>query len=600
MNRRVQQRIAKEMMEGSNFSDDSTPVGSSSHSDPNTMIAPSLLPTNSAFTHREIDPSNIFSEIGLMTPFSEFNQSPRNMYQCQMCKQTMGTPIHAYQPRADNKLYRILNPQTPLVRSIQQDLVDGYPHGANAIVAVIAYTGYDMEDAMIINKSSYERGWGTGYVYKAETVDVSEEGSPAEGLLVYFNNYVEGDAGADIENKIRPAGLVNNADTVAALNGKGANSNAGPRLFEPSLDWDGLPFPGQILKKGDPMYVTYDEKTKKHHVHKYKYNEQCTVEDIIVVGVGRSNVDSLRATQKIVLKLRYRRMPARGDKFASRAGQKGVLAQLWPHIDMPFAESGISPDVIINPNAFPSRMTIGMLIESMAGKSGALHGMRQDCTAFGYSETNTASSYFGDQLLKAGYNYYGNELMHSGLTGEPFVADIYMGVVYYQRLRHMVGDKYQVRSTGKRNQLTRQPVKGRKKGGGIRFGEMERDSLLAHGVAHMLHDRLFNSSDRSRCFACKNCGSVTSPVQLSSATIASKLRAAADETNVASESAGASKFLSQNALADSLGLASGGQQQFCTLCQSSNAIVSVEIPYVFRYLLAELTAMNVRISLDIE
>lgn len=221
MNRRVQQRLAKEMLEkeSNGFVDNSTPVGSSSHSDPNAMIAPSLLPTNSAFTHREIDPSNIFSEIGLMTPFSEFNQSPRNMYQCQMCKQTMGTPIHAYQPRADNKLYRILNPQTPLVRSIQQDLMDGYPHGANAIVAVIAYTGYDMEDAMIINKSSFERGWGTGYVYKAETVDVSEEGSPSEGLLVYFNNYVEGDA-EGLEGKIRPAGLINNSDTATALSGK--------------------------------------------------------------------------------------------------------------------------------------------------------------------------------------------------------------------------------------------------------------------------------------------------------------------------------------------------------------------------------------------
>lgn len=630
MNRRVQQRLAKEMLEkeknGEKFEidDTSTPVASSTTSHASNL-SPSLLPSDSAFTHREIDPSNIFSEIGLMTPFSEFNQSPRNMYQCQMCKQTMGTPIHAYQPRADNKLYRILNPQTPLVRSIQQDLVDAYPHGANAIVAVIAYTGYDMEDAMIINKSSYERGWGTGYVYKADTVDLSDQGSPAEGLLVYFNNYIEGDA-SEMEGKIRPAGIVNNAsafpnknNTSDGTHSKGSNTlkNTSSRLFEPTLDWDGLPRPGQQLAKGDPWYVTYDEKTKKHHVQRYKLNETCTVEDVIVVGVGRSNVDGLKALQKVVFKLRYRRMPQRGDKFASRAGQKGVLAQLWPHVDMPFAESGISPDVIINPNAFPSRMTIGMLIESMAGKSGALHGMRQDCTAFGYSEKNTASSYFGEQLLKAGYNYYGNELMHSGLSGEPFAADIYMGVVYYQRLRHMVGDKYQVRSTGQRNALTRQPVKGRKKGGGIRFGEMERDSLLAHGVAHMLHDRLFNSSDRSRCFACRHCGSVIAPVQMSSQAISEKLTANANasatssspsglnatETSPsdASKSHGASKFLAQNSLADSLGIsATSSLQQFCTLCQSSAGIVSVEIPFVFRYLLAELTAMNVRISLDIE
>lgn len=601
-NRRVQERMAREML----AADSGT---SGHHNDASMMLTATgtLLPANAAFTHREIDPSNIFSEIGLMTPFSEFNQSPRNMYQCQMCKQTMGTPIHAYQPRADNKLYRILNPQTPLVRSIQQDLMDAYPHGANAIVAVISYTGYDMEDAMIINKSAYERGWGTGYVYKSDTVDLSEEGSPAEGLLVYFNNCIEGEGSEGETGR----GLVVNAALNAA-----ATVRSGPRLFEPTLDWDGLPRPGQLLSKGDPWYVTYDEKTKKHSIHRYKLNETCTVEDVIVVGVGKANTDSLRAMQKVVFKLRYRRLPMRGDKFASRAGQKGVLAQLWPHIDMPFAESGISPDVIINPNAFPSRMTIGMLIESMAGKSGALHGMRQDCTAFGYSEKNTASEFFGKQLLKAGYNYYGNEMMYSGITGEPFAADIYMGVVYYQRLRHMVGDKYQVRSTGQRNALTRQPVKGRKKGGGIRFGEMERDSLLAHGVAHMLHDRLFNSSDRSRCFACKHCGSIIAPVQMSSSVI-HKLQqqrqqgengintntmvdAKADE-QTQHQSHGASKFLAQNQLADTLGIsATNSSRQFCTLCQSSDGIVTVEIPFVFRYLLAELTAMNVRVSLDIE
>lgn len=206
--------------------------------------------------------------------------------------------------------------------------------------------------------------------------------------------------------------------------------------------------------------------------------------------------------------------------------------------------------------------------------------------------------------------------MYSGITGEPFAADIYMGVVYYQRLRHMVGDKYQVRSTGQRNALTRQPVKGRKKGGGIRFGEMERDSLLAHGVAHMLHDRLFNSSDRSRCFACKHCGSIIAPVQMSSSVI-HKLQqqrqqgengintntmvdAKADE-QTQHQSHGASKFLAQNQLADTLGIsATNSSRQFCTLCQSSDGIVTVEIPFVFRYLLAELTAMNVRVSLDIE
>jgi DNA-directed RNA polymerase I subunit RPA2 len=177
---------------------------------------------------------------------------------------------------------------------------------------------------------------------------------------------------------------------------------------------------------------------------------------------------------------------------------------------MPFSESGIQPDVIINPHAFPSRMTIGMFVESLAGKAGALHGLAQDSTPFKFDEENTAGNYFGHQLMKAGYNFHGNEPMYSGITGEEFAADIYIGVVYYQRLRHMVNDKYQVRTTGPVVPLTGQPIKGRKKGGGIRVGEMERDALLAHGTAFLLQDRLLNCSDYTKSWVCRTCGSFLS------------------------------------------------------------------------------------------
>jgi len=243
------------------------------------------------------------------------------------------------------------------------------------------------------------------------------------------------------------------------------------------------------------------------HYEKYKDGEQAFIEEVRLIGDdGEQDSKSLGAAQVISIKFRVPRSPVIGDKFSSRHGQKGVCSQKWPTIDMPFSESGIVPDTIINPHAFPSRMTIGMFVESLAGKSGALHGLAQDSTPFRFDEENTAGDYFGHQLMKAGYNYYGNEPMYSGITGQEFHADIFIGVVYYQRLRHMVNDKFQARTTGRITQLTGQPIKGRKKGGGIRVGEMERDALLAHGTAFLLQDRLFNCSDYTKTWICKECG----------------------------------------------------------------------------------------------
>jgi DNA-directed RNA polymerase I subunit RPA2 len=178
----------------------------------------------------------------------------------------------------------------------------------------------------------------------------------------------------------------------------------------------------------------------------------------------------------------------------------------------------MQPDVIINPHAFPSRMTIGMFVESLAGKVGALRGRAQDATPFRFSEENTAAEYFGERLVEMGYNYHGNEPMYSGILGTEFSADVYIGCVFYQRLRHMVNDKFQVRTTGPVHSLTQQPVKGRKRFGGIRFGEMERDSMIAHGTSFLLKDRLMNCSDYTQSWICRDCGSVLSPLSAISGT----------------------------------------------------------------------------------
>lgn len=440
-------------------------------------------------THVEYDPTNILSIIANMTPFSDFNQSPRNMYQCQMGKQSMGTPGAAHRYRTDNKTYRLQTGQTPVVRPPLHNEygLDNFPNGMNAVVAVISYTGYDMDDAMILNKSAHERGFGHGTIYKTKLCDLEEGSRRARssrqiGKLFGF----------------APGGLVR-------------------AEWREKLDDDGWPQLGMEVRKDDILAayhtVSFDPATGDYvnrdgqtHFFKYKDDEVAFVEEVRILGAESGS----EPCQSISIKLRVPRSPVIGDKFSSRHGQKGVCSQKWPAVDMPFSESGIQPDVIINPHAFPSRMTIGMFVESLAGKAGALHGLAQDSTPFRFDEQRTAVDYFGHQLMKAGYNYYGNEPMYSGITGQELAADIYVGVVYYQRLRHMVNDKFQVRTTGPVNSLTGQPIKGRRKGGGIRVGEMERDALLAHGTAFLLQDRLMNCSDYTRARVCRKCGSFLS------------------------------------------------------------------------------------------
>lgn len=435
-------------------------------------------------THVEFDPTDILSILANMTPFSNFNQSPRNMYQCQMGKQSMGTPGTALAHRTDNKMYRLQTGQTPIVRTPLHNTYgfDNFPNGMNAVVAVISYTGYDMDDAMIINKSAHERGFGHGTIYKTKKVSLKDDSRTRSsgGITKMFG--------------FAPGG------TIRAH-------------IKAMLDEDGLPFVGRLVREGDVLCAwhtvsaDYNGKPVNRdgitHFEKYKDSEDAFVEEVRIIGSDTGS----EPLQTVSIKLRIPRSPVIGDKFSSRHGQKGVCSQKWPAVDMPFSESGIQPDVIINPHAFPSRMTIGMFVESLAGKSGALHGLAQDCTPFKFDEENTAADYFGHQLMMAGYNYHGNEPMYSGITGEEFAVDIYIGCVYYQRLRHMVNDKYQVRTTGPVVPTTGQPIKGRKRGGGIRVGEMERDALLAHGTAFLLQDRLLNCSDYSKSWICRDCGS---------------------------------------------------------------------------------------------
>jgi len=473
-------------------------------------------------THQELHTNNILSMLASDIPFPDYNQSPRNMYQCQMAKQTMGTPMHNFPYRVENKSYRLMNPQTPMVHNAAYDNYgfEEYPNGCNAVVAVISYTGFDMEDAMIINKSAYERGFGHGCVYKSYNRVFNDANTKEKGV---------------------------NGARYKMLGRKDRS-----KLKASNIDYDGLPKIGTPLVNGEVEMCLND--TIKEEVRNIynKDGEKSRVEEVRIVG-SETNKDEIN----ICYKLRINRNPVIGDKFSSRHGQKGVMSQLWPQTDMPFCESGITPDLIINPHAFPSRMTIGMLIESMAGKSGALHGFFQDSTPFQKYPNDSIIEYFGNELTKAGYNYYGNELLYSGIYGEPFRADIFIGVVYYQRLRHMVSDKSQARSTGPIDALTQQPVKGRKHHKEERWREMP---FIAHGISYAPNDRLMRCSDYSEGYVCRKCGSI-----LSSGV---SVKIVMNESEESQTSIGSEKKL------------------YCKICESDDC-EKVTLPFGLRYLTNE-------------
>jgi DNA-directed RNA polymerase I subunit RPA2 len=331
--------------------------------------------------------------------------------------------------------------------------------------------------------------------------------------------------------------------------------------FEKSLEADGFPAIGKTLHKGDPLCAYVDEATGRHTVKRHKLSEDATVEEVRMLGGESPNMPCEKAT----IKLRVNRNPIPGDKFSSRHGQKGVMSRLWPAADMPFTESGITPDILFNPHGFPSRMTIGMLLESMAGKAGACHGISQDGTPFRFSEKHRAVDHFGEQLKAAGFAYHGTEPVYSGIYGTEMQVQIFVGVVYYQRLRHMVSDKDQVRAKGPIQPLTRQPIHGRKVHGGIRLGEMERDALLAHGTSYILQERLLHCSDESKALVCARCGSL----------LAAMMRP--PDGGV------------------------GKSAPYCRSCGEGKGDVDViTIPYVFQYLTNELAAMNIKTQVGLK
>jgi len=546
------------------------------------MIAVNEKEFTRSHTHIELSTEYILSELAAQTPFMVHNQSPRNMYQCQMAKQTMGNSTHALAYRTDNKMYQITYSQKPLIscRTGKNLGFEDFPSGINAVVAVLSYTGYDIEDAMIINKSSYERGFMHGNVYKTFVLDTSnnqEKSSKKQAfsLLNQTENYKSNFAKVQQSLRASVSGVQTNDRSFATIpaNPRQKTTASGSietpsikstqrydinnllqsRKMRKKTDIEGLPRVGEKLLDGDVKLQYFDNSTGVEKSKYYKDLEHSFVESVIVSSALDNEAQNL-----VGVKLRYNRNPVVGDKFSSRHGQKGVMSIFWPQTDMPFSEQGITPDIIINPNAFPSRMTIGMLIESLAGKTHSLLGSQIFQDAFEPANFEE----IGEMLRKQGFNPLGTETLYSGVYGVPLKVEIYQGVVYYQRLRHMIKDKAQARSTGPIDSLTRQPIKGRKKGGGIRLGEMERDALIAHGVSYIIKERLMDSSDASDGFICASCGSLLGCFEYD----------------------------------DPLYKKQGRRCLNCENDGGDSCIKKVKLPYVLRYLTNELAAMNIKLT----
>lgn len=481
-----------------------------------------------AFSHCEVHPSMIAGLCGSCIPFPEYNQSPRNTYQSAMFKQALGVYTLNHSIRMDTIAHTMVAPQRPLTTTRMDHLigVSDAPAGINCIVAIMCYTGMNQEDSVIVNQSAIDRGLFTSVKLQTYRDEEKQNG------------------GTDAER-------FENAAHIPNVAGKREGNYDG-------IGADGLVSVGTHVKANDILIsktVTTTELGEgARKVVKRDKSVSMKHDSGVVDAVLR--VLNHDGTQMVKVRVRKTRKPIVGDKLSSRMGQKGVIGVTLPQEDMPFTEEGIVPDVIVNPHAIPSRMTIGQINECLVNILGTLVGERGDGTMF----RNLSIEYLTEQLEKAGYDKHGRVQLRNGFTGEAYPALVFMGPTYYQRLRHMAADKDHARSRGPIMMLSRQPTEGRARDGGLRFGEMEKDTLISHGAAAFLRDRLLDNSDPSVITLCGKCGLLAQP--------------SADDTFVRNKHA------------------------FCKNCGSGVEVRDIQGPFAFRLLLQELQAMQVAVRFE--
>ncbi|KAH8918260.1 DNA-directed RNA polymerase [Atractiella rhizophila] len=474
-------------------------------------------------THLEIEPFTLLGAVAGLIPYPHHNQSPRNTYQCAMGKQAMGSIGYNQLNRIDTLMYLMVYPQQPMVKTRTIEMVgfDKLPGGQNAIVAVMSYSGYDIEDALILNKSSLDRGYGRCQVFRKHgtilkrypngTHDrLADPPKDENGKNLEKWTSIEGDGLAHVGARILPGQAYINKQTPSNANSTEAITDLASTTWKNAT----MSYRGAIPGYVDKVMISQGE------------NEGVTVLKVL---------------------MRQTRRPELGDKFSSRHGQKGVCGLIVPQEDMPFNDQGTCPDIIMNPHGFPSRMTVGKMLELVSGKAGVVRGTLEYGTAFGGSKLEDMSKV----LIDAGYSYHAKEMLHSGITGLPLEAYIFFGPIFYQKLKHMVLDKMHARARGPRATLTRQPTEGRSRDGGLRLGEMERDCLIAHGASQLLLERLMISSDAFEVDVCQECG-----------------------------------FMGYNG--------------WCVRCKSGKKVTQIKMPYAAKLLFQELMAMNIAPRLVLE